>query len=482
MAAIPNLQSAIRNSLAMHRVLAIARLTLKSAFGYRLFWVMAALLVAAVVGLPLVLKDVDTAEGLAEILLTYTLSAITVLLGIATLWLSCGTLARDIEDCQIQVVCTKPVARWQVWLGKWLGILALDAILLAISGTAVFMLVQWRSHKLPIEEQAKLRSEIFVGRAAARERPPDIMAEARRRAQKWLKDWQAKNPSAQFTNPDEIKQINNLILAQVRSEKEEVASHYQNQWIIPLSSLPPGVRSQPMQLRVKFHVGDPVPKTFYPILWRIGPTNSPNPQFIDESLPPDSFQEINISPLLDDNGVLTVICANPNDTSLFFPIEDGFELLYRESSFAVNFARGLTVILCWLGLLSAMGLASASFLSFPVAAFCSLAVLMVGLSTGTLSAVQESKSIFPYDSRGQPGPIKKFIDSFSVPAFGAVLKVVKLVEGFSPVDDLSTGHSVTWGQLGRAVEQIVLLMGGFFAVAGILLFNRRELAAVQANG
>jgi hypothetical protein len=357
----------------------------------------------------------------------------------------------------------------------------LDAILLAISGTAVFTLVQWRSHRLPIEEQTKLRSEIFVGRAAARERPPDIMAEARKRAQKWLNDWKAKNPSGQFTDRDEIKQVNNLILAQVRSEKEEVASHFQNQWLINLSSLPPGMRTQPMQLRVKFHVGDPSPKTSYPVIWRIGPTNSPNPQIIEESLPPDSFQEINISPLLDDNGILTVVCLNPNYTSLFFPLEDGFEVLYRESSFAVNFARGLIVILCWLALLSAMGLASASFLSFPVAAFCSLAVLMVGLSTGTLSAVQENKSIFPYDSQGQPGPIKKFIDSFSVPIFGAVLKVVKLVGGFSPVDDLSTGHSVTWGQLGRAVVQIVLLIGGLFAAAGILLFNRRELAAVQAN-
>lgn len=115
----------------MQRILAIARLTWKSAFRYRLFWVMAALLVAAVAGLPLILKDDGTAEGLTQILLTYTLSAITVLLGMATLWLSCGTLARNVEDCQMQVVCAKPVARWQVWLGKLLGILALNAMLLA---------------------------------------------------------------------------------------------------------------------------------------------------------------------------------------------------------------------------------------------------------------------------------------------------------------------------------------------------------------
>ena len=157
----------------MQRILAIARLTWKSAFRYRLFWVMAALLVAAVVGLPLILKDDGTAEGLTQILLTYTLSAITVLLGIATLWLSCGTLARDVEDCQIQVVCTKPIARWQIWLGKWLGILALNAMLLALSGAAVFLLLQWRSQRLPAEQQAELQPRDLCGRAPPkRDRPP----------------------------------------------------------------------------------------------------------------------------------------------------------------------------------------------------------------------------------------------------------------------------------------------------------------------
>ncbi len=98
-------------------------LTWKSAFRYRLFWILAALLAAAVVGLPLLLKDDGTAKGLTQILLTYTLAAVSALLGIATLWLSCGTLATDVEECQMQVVAVKPIARWQIWLGKWLGIL-----------------------------------------------------------------------------------------------------------------------------------------------------------------------------------------------------------------------------------------------------------------------------------------------------------------------------------------------------------------------
>src|SRR5713226_827046 len=78
----------------MQRVLAITALTWKAAFRFRLFWVLAGLLLAAVVGLPLLLKDDGTARGFTQILLTYTLSLTTALLVFATLWLACGTVAR----------------------------------------------------------------------------------------------------------------------------------------------------------------------------------------------------------------------------------------------------------------------------------------------------------------------------------------------------------------------------------------------------
>src|SRR6266403_802937 len=146
----------------MQRLLAIAWLTWKAAFRFRLFLVVTVLLLAAVVGLPLLLKDDGTARGFTQFLLTYTLSTIAALLGLYTLWLACGTLARDIEECQMQVVAVKPIARWQIWLGKWLGLLLLNAALLALAGGSVYALLQWRAHRLPAEQQAILRKEIFV--------------------------------------------------------------------------------------------------------------------------------------------------------------------------------------------------------------------------------------------------------------------------------------------------------------------------------
>ena len=116
----------------MQRIFTIAWLSWKAALRFKLFLVIAVLLIAAVVGLPLVIEDDGTAQGFTQIILTYTLSAITGLLGLSTLWLACGTLARDIEECQIQVVATKPIARWQIWLGKWLGIVSLNATVIQI--------------------------------------------------------------------------------------------------------------------------------------------------------------------------------------------------------------------------------------------------------------------------------------------------------------------------------------------------------------
>src|SRR6202012_3843833 len=107
-----------------------------------------------------------------------TLRAITALLGLSTLWLSCGTLARDIEECQIQVVATKPIARWQIWLGKWLGIVTLNAVLLAISGGCVFGLLQWRATKLSPAEQKNLREQVLVARGVAKQKNYDAEIDA----------------------------------------------------------------------------------------------------------------------------------------------------------------------------------------------------------------------------------------------------------------------------------------------------------------
>jgi len=68
-----------------------------------------------------------------------------------------------------------------------------------------------------------------------------------------------------------------------------------------------------------------------------------------------------------------------------------------------------------------------------------------------------------------------------IPAFKGVLAVISLVKNFSPIDALSSGRSITWGELGAAFAQIVLLLGGVLGIIGVILFNRRELATAQGT-
>jgi hypothetical protein len=457
------------------RILAIAGLTWKSAFRYRLFWILAALLAAAVVGLPLLLKDDGTAKGLTQILLTYTLTAVATLLGMATLWLSCGTLARDVEECQIQMVTVKPISRWQVWLGKWLGILGLNAMLLALAGAAIFILLQWRSRHLPPDEQKVLRNEIFVARASLKEPVPNLEPLIETNVQQRLKQLKI-NPTE-----SDVAEIRKLVTEQVKAITTEVPPGVRRWWVIDMHTLPERTRDEAFQARVKFHASNPNPEATYDTYWAVGPPNSPRMTMIHQVLPPDSFQEFQVPPrLLDDKGRLIIDFYNANDTSLMFPMEDGFELLYYENSFGVNFIRGLMVIFCWLALLAAIGLATASHLSFPVAAFASMAILLMGLSSGTLQTVVEQGTVLGFDS-AKGGYGHSPLDLVFVPVFRAALQVIQLVEGFSPIDALSTGRSITWPTLGLALAQIVLLLGGIFCVMGIFLFSRRELATAQGN-
>jgi hypothetical protein len=408
--------------------------------------------------------------------LTYTLSAITGLLGLSTLWLACGTLARDIEECQMQVVATKPIARWQIWLGKWLGIMSLNAALLALSGTCVYGLLQWRAAKLPAAEQTILREQVLVARGSAKE--PSNDAEIDAATERILQGRLKNSPVEKAYVPEVRKQIHE----QVKADFQLVPPGYSRQWHIDLGYAKNFLKDKPLQLRVKFNSAQGSSSGTFIGLWQVGvPETARLWRSEPMSLAPNTFHEFPIPPnLFDAKGVLTIIFVNPNDTSLLFPLEDGMEVLYPQGGFTLNFARGLGIIFCWMALLAALGLMAASFLTFPVAAFFSLALLTIGLSSGILAEAVDTGTVAAGNAEtGVMG--HSAADAVLIPLFKGLLAIINLVKNFSPIDSLSSGRCITWTELGLAFAQIVLLLGGIFGIIGILLFNRRELATAQGN-
>ena len=453
----------------MQRCLAIAFLTWKAAFRFRLFWVLTVLLLLSVVLLPMLIKDDGTARGFTQILLTYTLSVITGLLGLATLWLACGILAKDIDECQLQMVAVKPIARWQIWLGKWFGLVLLNLALLAVAGASVYGLLHYRANRLPAREQEILRREIMVARGSLKPPRPNLEAEVQRLFQQRVQ--QMRVPESE--HPELRKQLTEL----VQAAQQVALPGYVKDWAIDVGVRKALLKDEPLFVRAKFFVAQTNAFGTYLMRWQIGP---PDRAWIqDMKLPAETPHEFAIpANLFDEQGRLFVRLINREPTTMLIPLEDGFEVLYREGGFGLNFVRGLLIIGCWLALLAALGLASATFLSFPVAAFFAASALFVVLSSGTLATTVTEGTVLGMNFETQR-PVAAWLDVMLLPIFRGMLAVINVVKSFSPVDSLSSGRSITWLELLKAFGQIVLLMGGCLAAVGMGILTRRELATAQ---
>ncbi|HYE31171.1 MAG TPA: hypothetical protein VEH27_07080 [Methylomirabilota bacterium] len=459
----------------MQPLLAIVWLTLKAALRYRLVLLLTLTLVAGVVVLPLIIQDDGTAQGFTQIILTYTLSLITALLGFANLWLACGTLARDMEEAQMQMVAVKPIPRWKIWLGKWLGILALNAALLTVCGIAIYALMQFRAGKLDPKQREVLQKQVLVARGSAQE--PYDEAEIQQDVDRIFREMIKNRPPDDATD---LRLVRQMVEARVKSELQVVPPGYQRRWEVPFGRDRELAANQELTLRVKFNVADPREGAKYGTVWEVGaPGRS---QRLDLMLPADSFQEFTVpAKLLTPDGMLPVTLSNPNEIALLVPLEDGLEVLYRKGGFGLNFARGIVIIFCWLAVLAAVGLAASTFLAFPVAAFCSIAVLTFALSSGTLEQIVEEGGIMGVNHETGLTDNPVFLDRVAVPVAKGMLFILNLAREFSPIDKLSSGRSIDWDELGRAILQMIVLTCGLLAAIGMAIFSRRELATAQTG-
>ena len=163
----------------------------------------------------------------------------------------------------MQVVAVKPIARWQIWLGKWLGIMSLNAALLAISGAGVFFLLQWRSTRLPEAEQKILRNEVLVARASAK--PPTFAAEVEEETDRQLKEALEKKRVAAV---DE-KLLRQQIKEGIKADLQLVAPGTYRPWQVDLGAARNYLRNQPLYLRVKFNAADKPPSGTFDALCQV---------------------------------------------------------------------------------------------------------------------------------------------------------------------------------------------------------------------
>ncbi|MBM3823647.1 MAG: ABC transporter permease [Verrucomicrobia bacterium] len=452
----------------MQEIRFIATLTVQSALRMRFAQMLSAVLLLSVIVLPSLIRHNGTAKMFAQVLVTYSLSLITALLAISTLWLACAAMANDLEGGQLQMLVCKPISRWRIWLGKWIGIMVVQIGLLILAGTAAYAALEWQARELPPGEQEKLRREILVSRGERREPSPDLTRDATLLAEKRRKERPLNNV------PQDV--LLKEVASEVRALHETVAPGYRRWWVVDLGPQAEVRRNKPISLRVQFHAAHASADGLFRTVWIVGGDNNPKAFRQELHLGAGVEHEIPLPPgLLDAQGKLDILCENRAAATLLFRMEDGLAVLFPEGSFLANYARGLTVIACWIALVAALGVTAGVFLSFPVATVLVVSLFLAGLSGETFAEVVREGTIASFDNETGRSEGSLF-DGFFVPMAKVFSYLSRPVESVSPIAALSTGRRIPWVQVLQAAGQVSLALGGMTAVAGMLILTRREIS------
>ena len=124
----------------MHSIWAVATNTIRQALRMKVALIFTILLLVLLPVMALSMPGDGTIKGRLQTFVSYGLSLTSLLLCLLTIVVSIFSLTNDIKQRQIFTVLTKPVRRFQLLLGKLLGVVLLDVALLALFSAIIYLL------------------------------------------------------------------------------------------------------------------------------------------------------------------------------------------------------------------------------------------------------------------------------------------------------------------------------------------------------
>jgi ABC-type transport system involved in multi-copper enzyme maturation permease subunit len=443
------------------------------------------------VSLPLLPVFIDGASPLRYQIQTFMSRALDIAYVCAacmTLTLGCATVAFEIRDRQIWQLMTKPLDRFQYLLGKWLGLVGLNAVLFLICGVGIFVFVQWMRTRPAADEYDRIavRDEVLTARDAAR---PVYERMTREKLEDAVDSAIASDAilkadldSGRRRLEDVRREIATQRQAEFSSRQRRVDPGDGKTFVF--SGLGPAKRlGGTVSLRYFLHAGASDSHSAYPIIFEFT-----DGSWVDRMFVPAQGHILTIpSKLIDDDGNLKVLVRNlrfdakagrflPGDYTFNWD-EDSLEVLYRVGGFEGNYLRGMVVNLVKLSFLAMLAVCSATFLNFSVACLLSFSIFLGGSLAPFLA-----QSLLYWTSGADAGSIESYIQ-YVVRAIAGVVEFVLRPFGQTSANDLLVkGRNVSWDRMTQAVAVIGLGWTGLVLVAGWLAFRRKELAIYSGQG
>lgn len=546
------------------RPLAVSRVLVDEALRMKLALVF---IVALIIFIPILITQLDPSQPLRyrlQTFLSYGTGLSYGLLAIMTLFMSVATVAFEQRDKQIYQIVSKPLHRGEYLIGKWIGIMGLNVVLLVITGGSVFWFTQYLRtlepnnafDRLAVSEQVltarvgvlpdfadygvqaeqiaieRIRNDprLEMNEETIREVRTKVLTEMRSielsvdpgAVREFT--FQGLRPISRETTTEvrvgEVLQLRSPIMSPVDVEvwdiDEEVRFvpnvHFafdpgrtgnepvpaRIEWVSPDRQVDPDLKLAPgqpvvvryfpanaMTLRFKINAGDNQPGLIMKVGFLVGGQVITQEVALVQTqtllMPAGLVQEdgslsvgvLNGEPVRDpETGQMAVI---PNPLTITFP-PDGLEVMYKVSSFEMNFLRGMLIILIKLGFLAMLGIATATFASFPVACLLAFAIFF-GSEIGPF-LTESLKYYEPIDAATME------VDYFKL-VVGAVARAVNwLLANYGeirPTKLLIEGRVIGWNIVSHTAILIGFMWTGLSFLVGWLVFRSRQLAIYSGH-
>ena len=453
--------------------------------------------------LPLIPYWLDSASPLRHQLQTMLSRSLGITFAISaclTVLLACATVAFEIRDRQVWHVMTKPVHKLGYLLGKWLGIVSLNATILCIAGLSIFIYIQYlRAQPVASGMQGELdRLAVEEEVLTARRSSDPVYLELT------SQQINARVDAIVEADPDlrGMEQIQIPLRRKIRSEVQE-------QFLASQRSIPPANQGSyfqqtytftgleeakrvgaPIAFQYRFHILDSNEHEVHEagFVFNEDPATRQTIQFV----PTMTHVTLIPSAFVDDQGKLKISIYNfyqpppgkEGRGSISFDA-DGIKMLYRVGEFEPNFLRAIIVLWIKLAFLAAIGLSVATFLSFSVATLVTFTIFASGLMAPWLA---ESLQLYlpPVTSEVDFRDIGMVIQwGFENTIRGIASFLVFMLRGFGdqqPTSQLVQGMFISWGSVFQGFITIGVLWSGFAITIGTIVLRKRQLAIYSGSG
>lgn len=457
----------------MHSIWAVAVNTIRQAIRLKIAAVFIILLLILLPIMGFKMTGDGTLMGRVQAFVSYGMSLTVLLLSLLTIFAAIYSLTSDIKDKQVYTVLTKPIRRFQFILGKFLGIIVLDACLLLLFSGVVYgiTIAMPKFIKASQEQLDQVHNEFYTARASLKPAEPDVTADVEKKYEQLKKSFEV--PAGVDEDPVAKRNYKKELASRIKLRKQAAAVGEELDW--EFKNVKPLDPNQNLFVRFKYDLS----YTPYNLIvygrWVVGdlrqlneagPVETPLYQ-LDRTDTPRTAHEFQVPcDAVAKDGYLGLAFLNVplNPMIVIFPVGEGIEVLYKADTFTANFFRSILLVFFQLVFLAALAIFAGSFLSFPVAILLCLSIFTVANMSGFIGESFDfptSKIAWIYNYTFKPliGMLPEF-DRYNVSKF------------------LVPARLLSWSLLGWLGFSMVCLKSLPLVIASLIIFAYREIAKV----